>query len=94
MAEVVLKLPAVICVQSGIQRLHYLSTGRLRKARKIPIPLGGSIDADVAAQTAPGLTAYEIKEASYPSRESHAEMITGGREEKAAAVLEIVTKIV
>ena len=94
MAEMMLKMPAVLCVQSGIQPLHYLSAGRLRKARKIPIGSGGRLDTEDAKDKISGMMAYEIKEASLPSKEGYAEMIAGERSEMATRLLEIVEKAI
>ena len=93
MAEVVVALPAVLCVQSGIQRLRYLSAGRRKRARAIPISLGGRLDPEEAKQNISGMMAYEVTEVSLPSKEGYAEMITGERAEAAAKLLEIIRKI-
>jgi electron transfer flavoprotein beta subunit len=91
-AEVILKLPAILCVQSGIQPLRYLSIVKRQKARKTPIKLWGKLDMEDAKQMLSGMGAYEIKRAAFPSKEGHAEMITGERSEKAAKLLEIIAK--
>lgn len=92
MAEVVLKVPAVLCVQSGIQPLRYLSAGKRRKARTIPIALRGRLDTEHARQKISGMMAYEAMDVSLPSKEDQAEMITGERSEKAVKLLEIIRK--
>jgi electron transfer flavoprotein beta subunit len=86
-AEVRLKLPAVLCVQSGIRPLRYVSAMKRQKVRNTPIKLWGKLERE-------GMLPYEIKEVSLPSREGHAEMITGGRPEKAKTLLEIISKAV
>ena len=91
-AEVKLKLPAVLCVQSGIQPFRYLSMVKRRKARDKPIKLWGKLDVERAKQAVAGMAAYGFKEVSLPAKEEHAEMITGDRSEKAAKVLEIIAK--
>ena len=89
-AEVRLKLPAVLCVQSGIQPLRYLSMMKLRKVRDNPIKLWGKFDVEAARGIVSGMMTYGIKEVSLPLREGHAEMITGDRSEKASRLLKII----
>jgi electron transfer flavoprotein beta subunit len=93
-AEVMLKLPAVLCVQSGIQPLRYLSMVKRKKARDNPIKLWGKLDRENARKIISGMMSYEFKEASLPSKEGHAEMITGNRFEKVAKLLEIMGKAI
>jgi electron transfer flavoprotein beta subunit len=93
-AEVRLRLPAVLCVQSGIQPLRYLSMMKRQKARNNPIKLWGKLDMDGARKMISGMMAYGVKEVSLPSKEGHAEMITGDRSEKARKLLEIITNAV
>lgn len=88
--EVILKLPAILCVQSGIQPLRYLSAMKRQKARNNPIKLWGTLNIEEAKHALSGMTAYEIKEVSPPSQEGHAEMITGDRSEMAAKLIEII----
>jgi electron transfer flavoprotein beta subunit len=90
-AEIILKLPAILCVQSGVQPLRYLSMTKRQKARKNPIKSWGKLDREDAKQMPTGMGAYEINGVALPSREGHAEMITGDRSEKAAKLLEIIT---
>ena len=93
-AEVVLKLPAVLCVQSGIQPLQYVSAIKRKKAREKPVTLGGKLDVEEAKQKIPGMMAYEAKEVALPSKEGYAEMITGERPERAAKLLDIIRKAI
>jgi len=93
-AEVKLKLPAVLCVQSGIQPLKYLSTMKRQKVRTIPIKSGGKLDIEAARQAIPGLMSYRIKEVSLPSKEGYAEILVGDRGEKAKKLLEIIQNAV
>lgn len=93
-AEVVLKLPAVLCIQSGILPLRYVAKAKLKKARKNLIKLGGRLDTEDAREKIPGMMAYEVTEVFLPSKEGHAEMITGERSEKASKLLEIISKAV
>ena len=89
-AELRLKLPAVLCVQTGIQPLRYLSAMKRQKARNAPIKSGGKLDREGIKQMISGMLAYNIKEVSLPSKEGHAEMITGERQERVKKVLEII----
>lgn len=91
-AEVMVKLPAVLCVQSGIQPLRYVSMMKRQKARNTAIKLGGKLDKREARKMISGMVNYEVKEVFLPSKEGHAEMITGDRLEKATKLLEIITK--
>jgi len=93
-AEVILKLPATLCVQSGIQPLRYLSMMKRQKARNNPIKLWGKLDMENAGQIISSMMAYEVSNVSLPQKEGHAEMITGDRKEKAKTLLEIITNIV
>jgi electron transfer flavoprotein beta subunit len=93
-AEVTLKLPAVLCVQSGIQPLRYLSAMKRQKARNTPIKSWKKLDVEDAGKIAPSMMAYELTEVSSPSTEGHAEMITGDRTEKAKKLLEIISSSV
>lgn len=89
-AEVTLTLPAVLCVQTGIHPLRYLSAMKRQKVRNTPIKSGGKLDKEGPKQTLSGMVSYEIKRVSLPSKEGHAEMITGGRSDKAKKLLEII----
>ncbi len=89
-AEVRLKLPAILCVQTGIQPLRYLSAMKRQKARNAPIKSGGKLDRENIKQMISGMMTYDLKEVSLPSKEGHAEMITGERPEKAKKILEII----
>jgi len=93
-AEVRLKLPAFLCIQSGIQPLRYVSAMKRQKVRNTPIKLWGKLDAEGARQKISGMMAYGVKEVSLPSKEGIAEMITGDRSEKAKRLLEIIGKAV
>ena len=92
-AEVRLKLPAVLCVQSGIQPLRYVSEMKRQKVRNTPIKLWGKLDREGTRQRISGMMAYEIKEVSLPSKEGYAEIITGDRLEKAKKLLEIIEEL-
>jgi electron transfer flavoprotein alpha/beta subunit len=92
-AELRLTLPAVLCVQTGIAPLRYLSAMKRQKARNAPIKSAGQLDSEGITQMISGMMAYDIKEVSLPSKEGHAEMITGERMERAKKVLEIIGNV-
>jgi electron transfer flavoprotein beta subunit len=89
--ELTVKLPAVLCVQSGIQPLRYLSMMKRQKARNTPIKMYGGLDVEGIRGNIPGIMAYTAVQVSLPVKEGRAEMITGDRSEKAAKLLEIIT---
>ncbi len=89
-AELQLKLPAILCVQTGIQPLRYLSAMKRQKARNAPIKSGGKLDRENIKQMISGMLTYDLKEVSLPSKEGHAEMITGERPERAKKILKII----
>ena len=93
-AEVLLKLPAVLCIQSGIQPLSYVSSRKKLKAARDPVTLGPPFQVEDARKQIPGMMAWEAREVSLPPKEGHAEMITGGRPEQALKVLEIIKKAI
>lgn len=90
--ETVLKLPAMLCIQSGIQPLQYVSAMRRKKVRGTPITVGGTIDEIEMAPEISALMRYRAIEASAPEARTHAEMFTGERPEKIAKLLEIIRK--
>lgn len=92
-ADLKLTLPAVLCVQTGIQPLRYLSAMKRQKVRNTPIKSGGKLDREAVKAALPGMM-YEISEVSLPSREGQAEILTGDRSEKARKLLEIIGKAV
>lgn len=89
-AEMRLELPAVLCIQTGMTPVPYLSAIRRKKAMSLPVKSGGELDKESVKQTLSGMMAYEIKDVSIPSKEGHAVMLTGERPEMARKVLEIV----
>ena len=93
-AEVKLKLPAVLCLQTGIQPLRYLSAMKRQKARKSIIKSLGCVDREGTGQILSGMMNYEIRGVSLPSKEGHAEMITGEKREKAKRILEIIANAI
>jgi electron transfer flavoprotein beta subunit len=93
-AEVALKLPAVLCVQSGIQPLRYLSMAKRQKVRNNPIKLWSKLESLDGRKLISGMMAYEAEEVSPPLAGRHAEMIIGERSEKVAKLLELISSIV
>jgi hypothetical protein len=61
-----------------------------QKARNAPIKSGGKLDREGIKQMISGMVAYDLKKVSLPSKEGHAEMITGERPEGAKRILEII----
>jgi electron transfer flavoprotein beta subunit len=90
MAEVRVKLPAVLCVQTGIQPLQYLSAVKRRKARTTSIQPGGKLKRESIAEKIPGITAYQFEEVRETPREGQAEILSGTRSEQAAKLLRII----
>jgi electron transfer flavoprotein beta subunit len=92
--EVLLTLPAVLCVQSGIQPLRYLSMLKRKKARENPVKSWGKLNIEDAKQKISGMVTYAVKEVSLPSKEGHAEMIEGDRLQRARKILELISNAV
>lgn len=93
-AEAILKLPAVLCVQSGIQPLRYLSSIKRQKARNIPIKVWGKFDLEDAKKQVFAMAAYEVQGVIPPVKDRHAVMIEGDRSQKSEKLLEIITKAI
>jgi electron transfer flavoprotein beta subunit len=91
-AELRLKLPSVLCVQTGIQPLRYLSATKRQKARNASIQSGGKMDREGIKKLISGMVGYDIKGVSLFSKEGHAEMIEGERPERAKRIIEIIEK--
>lgn len=89
-AEVILKLPAVLCVQSGIQQLQYVSALRRKKVRDTPIKLWGKLEDIDIPNNIKGMINYQFKEITAPEAGTQATIISGERSEKAKAILEIL----
>ena len=90
MAELTVELPAVLCVQSGIQPLQYLSAMKRKKARNAAINPGGKLNIDSAKASIPGMLNYRFEEACDTPRGAQAELLIGTRQEKAAKLLSII----
>jgi electron transfer flavoprotein beta subunit len=94
LAEVRLKLPAVLCVQSGIQPLSYVSMIKRQKARNTLIKLGGELDRASVMQALSGMAGYGLKKVSVPSEKAHAVMIQGDRSEMVSKILDIIKNVI
>ena len=90
-AEMMLTMPAVLCIQSGIQRLQYVSAMRRKKMRDTPIQTSVS-QAPSGSDPFQALARYRVIDAAAPESRGHAEMIAGERAERVARVLEIIKK--
>jgi len=91
-AEVILKLPAVLCVQSGIKPLQYVSALRKKKVRDTPIKLWGKLEDINIPNQMKNMMNYQFKKVSAPEAETQATILSGERPEKAKAFLEILRK--
>jgi len=90
--DALLKLPAVLCVQSGIQQLQYVSALKRRKVRDIPIKSWGKLEDIDIQQNLKDMMNYQIVEVSAPGAGAQAIMISGERPEKAKEILKILRK--
>jgi electron transfer flavoprotein beta subunit len=84
--EEVLTLPAVLCIQSGIERLQYVSAMKKKKVRGTPVNV---LDPTIAIDN---LDRLRVSTVSAPESKEYAELITGERTERIAKVLEIIKK--
>jgi electron transfer flavoprotein beta subunit len=85
-AEVKLPLPALLCVQTGIQKLTYVPPARLARARQQPVrslPLGdlGLSEEQVVGQ------GYHFLEVFRPVRTGQVHFLEGSAQEVATALL-------
>lgn len=92
--DTLLKLPAVLCVQSGIQPLQYLSALKRKQARSSPIRLWGRLGEVEIQQNIKDIMRYRAEDISIPEAKTQAIMISGERPEKAKEILEIIRKSV
>lgn len=89
-AEMLLKLPAVLCVQSGIRPLQYVSAMRRRKVSATEIASLGSVaDMEIPANLKSMLT-YHLLKVEAPEIGNQAIMISGDKTEKVSKILEIL----
>jgi electron transfer flavoprotein beta subunit len=85
-AEVVLALPAVLCVQTGIKTLQYVSAMKRRKVKGTPI------DTQYGEADEAGFDRVQISRVFPTEAGTYAEVITGERIEKIQKVLAIIRK--
>lgn len=90
--EMGLRLPAVLCIQSGIHPLQYVSAMKRKKVRGIPVQVWDNPEQAALPENIRGLAGYQAVRASAPEARTHAEMITGEMPEKIAKILEIIRK--
>ncbi len=90
--DTILKLPAVLCVQSGIKPLQYLSAIRRRKARNNVIQSWGRLEEAEIQHNIKGIMNYEANEVSMLETTGQAEIISGERPEKAKQILDIIKR--
>jgi electron transfer flavoprotein alpha/beta subunit len=90
--EMTLTLPALLCVQSGIAPLKYVSAMKRRKMTGIPIKLWGTVGKADMPSDLSGIMRYRAIAASAPESRTHAEIIRGERSDIIAKILEIVEK--
>lgn len=91
-ADLILKLPAVLCVQSGIQPLQYLSAMRRRKVQDTPIKSRGKVEEIDIKQNVKDMMKYQVKEISTHDAGAQATIIAGERPEKAKEIAKIIRK--
>lgn len=86
-ARVELSLPALLCVQTGIQPLTYVPPARMMRARQNPIRSLSLTELGIEAEqlTARG---YRFLDVFPPQRTSQVEFIQGGSQEIAATLLD------
>ena len=85
-ARVELALPALLCVQTGIQPLTYVPPARMMRARQQPVRSFSVADLDLEAEqlTARG---YRFVDIFQPQRASQVEFLQGSSEEIAITLL-------
>lgn len=93
-AEIEMQKPGILCVQSGIQPLRYLSRMKIKKARQNPIKSEWKLEPGDVGQMTGAMTGYEINDVFMPGKEGQAKIIEGELSEKAATLLEIIAKAV
>lgn len=91
-ARVRLGIPAVLCIQSGIYPLSYVSRRKILKSARNPIKGGHVFDREEAIKAMPTMTEWRINEVISPAKERRAEILTGNRKEVAEKVVEIIEK--
>ena len=86
-----IELPCVLSIQTGINEPRYVGMRGIRQVASVPIPTLAATDLGVD-RAAVGVRAAKVIRMDYfvPTLGKGAEMLTGGREENAARVLEFI----
>ena len=87
--ETLLTLPAVLCVQSGIKPLQYVSAMRRRKVSNTEITSAGNTANLEIPDKIKNMLSYHLLKVEAPEMGNQAIMIEGDRTEKAKKILEI-----
>jgi electron transfer flavoprotein beta subunit len=85
-AEVELQLPALLCVQTGIQPLTFVPPARRVRARQQPVRSFSAADLGVPAEQL-ATQGYRILTVHPPERAHQVELLQGNAQEVAAALL-------
>ena len=85
-AEVELQLPALLCVQTGIQPLTFVPPARRVRARQQPVRSFSAADLGVQAEQL-STKGYRILTVHPPERARQVELLQGNAQEVAAALL-------
>ena len=85
-ARVELSLPAVLCVQTGIQPLTYVPPARMMRARQQPVRSVSLAELGLDGQALVP-RGYRFVDVFQPRRASRVEFLQGGAQEVAAALL-------
>ena len=88
--EMILKLPAVLCVQSGIRQLQYISALRRRKVSNTTINLLANLEDIEIPSNVKSMMNYHLLGVETPDTGTQAVMISGENTEKARQILEIL----
>jgi electron transfer flavoprotein beta subunit len=86
-----IELPCVLSIQTGINEPRYVGIRGIRKVASVDIPIHGSSDLGLAADSV-GAAAARVKRMDYfvPELGEGAEMIEGSMEEKIEKIIEIL----
>ena len=86
-AEVELGLPALLCIQTGIQPLTFVPPARRIRARQQPVKSYSLADLGLAAEQL-SAKGYQIRAVHPPERSHQVALISGSAQEIAAALIE------
>ena len=87
--ETLLKLPAVLCIQSGIKPLQYVSAMRRRKVTNTEIESAGNVANMEIPDKIKNMLNYHLLKVETPEMGNQAILISGDKTEKAKKILEI-----